>query len=138
MRSKLSEKNLKDNSFHWFRVKLEALKKCVELSNDNFVPQCNAFFCQNFFFLIYYCFLDWLRLNCMEVLHYVAAKLRVYLLFENEKKSIKISKERGAVYNDFDFDSTELLSECTSNIVYSQTLVQDASDVFSFNSDELV
>ena len=43
-----------------------------------------------------------------------------------------------AVYNDFDFDSTELLSECTSNITYSPTLVQDASDVFSLNSDELV
>ena len=62
----------------------------------------------------------------------------MYPLFENGNKSIKINKERGAVYNDFDFDSTELLSECTSNITYSQTLVQDASDVFSLNSDELV
>ena len=58
--------------------------------------------------------------------------------FENRKKSIKINKERGAVYNDFDLDSTELLSECTSNITYSQTLGQDASDVFSLNSDALV
>ena len=31
-----------------------------------------------------------------------------------------------------------LLSKCTSNITYSQTLVQDASDVFSLNSDALV
>ena len=38
MRSKLLGKDLKDNSFHWFRVKLEALRKCVELSNGNFVP----------------------------------------------------------------------------------------------------
>ena len=60
------------------------------------------------------------------------------LVFENGNKSIKINKERGAVFNDFDFDSTELLSECTSNITYSQTLVQDASDVFSLNSDKLV
>ena len=74
----------------------------------------------------------------MEVFHYVAEKLRVYPLFENGNKSIKINKERGAVYNDFDFDSTELLSECTSNIAYSQTLVQDASHVFSLNSDALV
>ena len=74
----------------------------------------------------------------MEVFHYVAEKLRVYPLFENGNKSIKINKERGAVYNDFDFDSTELLSECTSNITYSQTLVQDASDVFSLKSDALV
>ena len=74
----------------------------------------------------------------MEVFHYVAEKLRVYPLFENGNKSIKINKERGAVYNDFDFDSNKLLSECTSNITYSQTLVQDAGDVFSLNSDELV
>ena len=79
-----------------------------------------------------------MRLNCKEVFHYVAEKLRVYPLFENGNKNIKINKERGAVYNDFDFDSNELLSECTSNIAYSQTLVQDASDVFSLNSDKLV
>ena len=74
----------------------------------------------------------------MEVFHYVAEKLRVYPLFENGNKSIKINKERGAVYNDFDFDSTELLSECSSNITYLQTLVQDTNDVFSLNSDALV
>ena len=74
----------------------------------------------------------------MEVFHYVAEKLRVYLLFENANKSIKINKERGAVYNDFDFDSGELLSECTNNITYSQTLVQDARDAFSLNSKTLV
>ena len=62
----------------------------------------------------------------------------MYSVFENGNKSIKINKERGAVYNDFDFDSTELFSECTSNITYPQTLVQDASGVFSLNSDELV
>ena len=73
----------------------------------------------------------------MEVFHYVAEKLRVYPLFENENKRIKINKERGAVYNDFDFDSIELLRECTSTITYSQTLVQDASDVFTLNSDAL-
>ena len=83
-------------------------------------------------------FLDLLRLNCTEVFHYVAEKLRVYTLFENGNKSIKISKEIGAVYDDFAFDSTELLSKCSSNIAYSQTLVQDAHDVFSLNSDALV
>ena len=79
-----------------------------------------------------------MRLNCIEVFHYVAEKLRVYPLFENGNKSIKINKERGAVYNDFDFDSNKLLSECTSNNTYSQTLVQDVSDVFSLNLDALV
>ena len=74
----------------------------------------------------------------MEVFHYVAEKLRVYPLFENGNKSIKINKERGAVCNDFDLNSTELLSECTSNITYSQMFGQDNNDVFSLNSDALV
>ena len=65
----------------------------------------------------------------MEVFLNVAEKLRVYPLFENGNKSITINKERGAAYNNFDFDLTELLSECTSNITYFQTLVQDESDV---------
>ena len=43
--------------------------------------------------------------------------------------------ETGAVYNDIDFDSTELPSECINNISYSQMLIQDAGDVFSPNSD---
>ena len=73
----------------------------------------------------------------MEVFHYVAEKLRVYSLLENGNKSIKINKERGAVINDVDFDSTELVSECTSNITYSQTLVQDAV-MFSLDSDTWV
>ena len=90
------------------------------------------------FFFIYYFFLDWLRLNCMEVFHYMAEKLRVYCLFENGNKVMKINKERRAICNDFDFDLTELLSEYISNITYSQTLVQDVSDAFSLNSDELV
>ena len=59
-------------------------------------------------FFVYYFFLDWLRLNCMEVLDYVTEKLCTL--------RIKINKERGGVYNDFDFDLTELLSECSSNI----------------------
>ena len=74
----------------------------------------------------------------MEVLHYVTETLRVYPLFENENKNFKINKERGAVYNDFDFDSTELLSEYSSNITYPQTLVQDTNYVFSLNSDAVV
>ena len=74
----------------------------------------------------------------MEVRHYVTETLRVYPLFENENKNIRINKERGAVYNDFDFNSAELLSACSSNITYSQTLVQDANDVFYLNSDALV
>ena len=40
----------------------------------------------------------------MEVFHYVAERFRVYPLFGNGNKSIKINKKRGAVYNDFDFN----------------------------------
>ena len=102
------------------------------------------------FFLVYYFFLDWLRLNCIEVFHYVAEKLGVYPLFENGNKNIKINKKTGTVYNNFDFDSSDLLSEfsyianvelhseCTSSTTYSQTLVQDTSDVVFLNLDALV
>ena len=58
----------------------------------------------------------------MELFLYVAEKLRVYSVFENGNKSIKINKEKGAVYSDFDFNSTELLIECSSNITYSQNV----------------
>ena len=51
---------------------------------------------------------------------------------------MKTNKERGAGYSDFDLDSTELPSECYSNITYLQTLVQDSNDLFSLNSDALV
>ena len=33
---------------------------------------------------------------------------------------------------------TQLLSECSSSITYSQKLVQDTNDVFSLNSDAMV
>ena len=46
----------------------------------------------------------------MEVFHYVAEKLRIHPLFENGIKSIKINTERGAVYNEFDFNSTKVVS----------------------------
>ena len=73
----------------------------------------------------------------MEVFHNMAEKISVYSFLENGNKSIKINKEKGVVYNDFDFDSTELLSECTCNITNSQMLVQDVSDVYFLNSDAL-
>ena len=45
------------------------------------------------------------------------------LFLETKIKASESIKKREAVYNDFDFDSTELFIECTSNITYSQTLV---------------
>ena len=104
---------------------VETLRKCVELSNGNFVAQCNVF---KTLFLIYYFFLDWSRLNCMGVFNYVAEKLRVYPYLENGNKSTRINKEREAVYSDFVFDSTELLSECTSSVTFSQVLEADKNN----------
>ena len=46
----------------------------------------------------------------MEVFHYVTEKLRIHPLFENGIKSIKINTERGTVYNEFDFNSTKVVS----------------------------
>ena len=46
----------------------------------------------------------------MEVFYYVAEKLRIHPLLENGIKSIKINTERGAVYNEFDFKSTKVVS----------------------------
>ena len=64
--------------------------------------------------------------------------LNLLFLFRLVETELHGKKDREAVYKDFDFDSIGLLSECTSNITYSQTLVQDTSDVFSLNLDELV
>ena len=58
----------------------------------------------------------------------MAEKLRVYPPLENGNKSIRINKEREAVYNDFVFDSTKLLSECTSSVTFSQVLEADKNN----------
>ena len=120
---------------------MKDLGKCVETlyHNTMFLRLIVFHDSKAGYFLIYYCFQHWLRLNCMEVFHYVADNLFVYSLFENRNKDIKINKEGGEVYNDFNFNSTEFLSECTNNITHSQTSVQDATDnVFSFNLDALI
>ena len=64
----------------------------------------------------------------MGVFNYVAEKLRVYPYLENGNKSTRINKEREAVYSDFVFDSTELLSECTSSVTFSQVLEADKNN----------
>ena len=74
----------------------------------------------------------------MEVFHYVAEKLRVYPLFENRNKSIKINKKEEQSITTLILTQQSYFSECSSNITYSQTSVQDTNDVFSLNSDALV
>ena len=52
------------------------------------------------FTLVYHiCFIEWLRINCMDVFHYVASELRGVSLFDNVCRT---STETGAIYNDFD------------------------------------
>ena len=51
--------------------------------------------------------LAWLRRNCMKVFHYVANQLLDTPLFES--KAIECERQEGAVYNDFDYDTNELL-----------------------------
>ena len=54
--------------------------------------------------------LDGLRLNCMEIFHYLANQLKGTPIFENDHSKIDKNKESGAVFNDFDFQPDELLS----------------------------
>ena len=91
MRSTLSEKDLKDNCFRWLCVKLEALKNVLSFLTITLYQ--NAMFLRLFLFNSLFLF----RLVETELdgsVPYVAKKLRVYPLFENGNKSIKINKER--------------------------------------------
>ena len=47
--------------------------------------------------------LDWLRLNCMEIFHYLVNQLKGTSIFENDHRQIDKNKENGAVFNEFDF-----------------------------------
>ena len=62
--------------------------------------------------------LDWLRLNCMEISHYLANQLKGTPIFENDYRKIDKNKESGAVSNDFDFQPDELLSRTHSDIEF--------------------
>ena len=62
--------------------------------------------------------LDWLRLNCMEIFHYLANQLKGTSIFENDHRKIDKNKESGAVFNDFDFQPNELLSSTHNDTVF--------------------
>ena len=62
--------------------------------------------------------LDWLRLNCMEIFHYLPNQLKGVPIFENDHRKIDKNKESGAVFNDFDFQPDELLSSTYNDIVF--------------------
>ena len=53
--------------------------------------------------------LDGLRLNCMEIFHYLANQLKGTQIFENDHRKIDKNKESGTVFSDSDFQPDELL-----------------------------
>ena len=55
----------------------------------------------NFFVSVFT--LDWLRLSCMEIFHYLANQLKGTPTFENGHRKIDKNKESGAIFNNFDF-----------------------------------
>ena len=70
----------------------------------------------NFFVSVFT--LDWLRLNCTEIFHYLANQLKGTPIFENDHRKIDKNKESGAVFNDFDFQPDELLSSTHNDTVF--------------------
>ena len=62
--------------------------------------------------------LDWLRLNRMEIFHYLVNQLKGTSIFENDHRQIDKNKESGAVFNDFDFQPDELLSSTHNDTVF--------------------
>ena len=73
----------------------------------------------NFFVSIFT--LDWLRLNCTEIFHYLTNQLKGTPIFENDHMKIDINKESSTVFDDFDFQPRELLSSSHSNTVFVAT-----------------
>ena len=63
--------------------------------------------------------LDWLRLNYMEIFHYLANQLKGTPIFENNHRKIDKNKESGTVFNDFNFQPDELLSSTHNDSVWS-------------------
>ena len=59
-----------------------------------------------------------LRLNFLEILHYLANLLKVTPIFENDHSKIDKNKESGAIFNDFDYQSDELLSSTHIDTVF--------------------
>ena len=60
--------------------------------------------------------LDWLRLKCMEIFHYLVNQLKRTPIFDHRK--IDKNKESGAVFNDFDFQPDKLLSSTHNNTMF--------------------
>ena len=61
-----------------------------------------------------------MRINCMDIFHYVADQLRHEPLFDNS--TTRTNEGMGAIYNDFDFDPINFLNDAADEeFTYSQT-----------------
>ena len=58
---------------------------------------------------------DWLRLKCMEIFHYLVNQLKRTRILENDHRKIDKNKESGAV---FDFQPDKLLSSTHNNTMF--------------------
>ena len=74
--------------------------------------------------------LDWLRLNCMEIFHYLANQLKGIPIFENDHRKIDKNKESCAAFNDSDFQPDGLLSNTHNDTVFG------AKSIFSVRFDQ--
>ena len=63
--------------------------------------------------------LDWLRLNYIEIFHYLVNQYKGTPIFEYEHRKIDKNKEIGGVFNDFDFQSDELLSSTHNDYLFN-------------------
>ena len=83
----------------------------------------------NFFVSVFT--LDWLRLSCMEIFHYLANQLKGTPIFENDHRKTDKNKESGATFNNFDFQPDELRSSTHNDAVFGA--ISNASMRFDEN-----
>ena len=83
-------------------------------------------------------FSAWLRRNCMEIFHYVAEQTKDMPLFEcGGESGVNIETSDGALYNDHDYDASELVQDCDQEgDLYTQST--NLSDDVTVDKDVLV
>ena len=78
---------------------------------------------------------EWLRINCMQIFHYLAEELKNTPLFETNQEEEEFTK--GAIFNDFDSTPLGLLgTNEEENIQFSQ-IEPEESDI-DMNVNNLV
>ena len=78
----------------------------------------------------------------MEIFHYLAIELKDIPIFENETENVNFAEQNGAVFNDFDFRSEELLSSTSKEITFASisnsSVMYDKSDAGTLVPQESV